>query len=117
MAIPLPTTTVGILRRTVDRTKDTMVDGPALTFTPTAATAVRAHLSAPKASEQAAGGSQQITDVVMLCDPCDVNHFDRVIDAYDSGVYEVSWVIHRHGIGGDHVQAGLRIVQGTEATK
>ena len=61
----------------------------------------------PSGSDRALGGNQEVIVAVLLSDPADVRNNDHVVDAYDGAEYRVVWVAHRHGLGIDHVKAGL----------
>jgi hypothetical protein len=78
---------------------------------------VRAVISTPTGTEQAApgGGSEQI-DAVLIADPiAGLAHTDRVVDDADGSSYEVAWVTSRRGLGVDHTRAGLVRVTGRTA--
>lgn len=73
---------------------------------------VRATISNPSGNEEYAGGSQENVSFVLNCDPCDLKHYDRVIDERTGAVYDVVYSVYRVGLGLDHVRAGLSASQG-----
>jgi hypothetical protein len=103
--IPLATTTVRI---------ESLGGDPYETKTATTlASGVRAHLSSPSGIERLAGGSQEVLDKRLNCDPTTFDKDDRVTDEGTGVVYEVAWVDQRKGLGLDHTVAGLRKVTGS----
>ena len=69
----------------------------------------------PSGSDRALGGDQEVIVAVLLADPANIRNNDRVTDAYDGAEYRVVWVAHRHGLGVDHVKAGLIRWTGVES--
>lgn len=76
------------------------------------ATGVRAQISSPSGRERVIGGSQEIVEFSLSCDPTDLTHLDRVLDDTTGKVYEVMWATQRIGFGLEHTRAGLRAVEG-----
>lgn len=106
--IPLSTTTITVLRvASVDPYEpSTMAPG-------TVVTGVRAHISVPNVgASQIVGGQQSVVEPRLTCDVCDLRHTDEVRDDSTGQTFQVSWVQQRLGLGLDHLEAGLRIVQG-----
>jgi hypothetical protein len=107
--LPISTTTVTISRFPVDPARDSYDAPPAAV---TVASGVRAHISSPSGAETQLGGSQAVTQYRLDCDPVDVTHIDRVTDDTTGITYEVLWAVSRYGLGLDHVEAALRLVEG-----
>lgn len=104
MSIPLATTTISVLRSTQDGTND-LRDLPTYA---TLATGIRAHIGGPGGAEVVSGGSREDVTFRLDADPCDLRHFDRVLDEATAETYEVVWVKQRRGLGLDHTVADLR---------
>jgi hypothetical protein len=109
MTVPLATTTVAVLRVPADTARDPYDAQPA---PETVASGVRAHISSPSGRERVAGGSQEVVEFRLACDPVDLRHTDRVQDEQCGAIYEVVWARPRKGLGLDHVEAGLKQVSG-----
>lgn len=109
MSIPLATTQISVLRVAADPTRDPYDAQPAPAVL---ASGVRAHISTPNGREQTAGGSQEVVEFRMSCDPVDLRHTDQVQDEGSGAIYEVTWARAREGLGLDHVEAGLKQVAG-----
>lgn len=109
MAIPLHTTTITVLRVATDPGRDPY---DALPEPAVVAAGVRAHLSSPSGRERTAGGSQEVVEFRLACDPVDLRHTDQVRDETTGLVYEVVWTRERQALGLDHTQAGLKQVTG-----
>ncbi|MBM3679152.1 MAG: hypothetical protein FJW96_14955 [Actinobacteria bacterium] len=109
MAIPLATTTIAVLRVPADASRDPYDPQPE---PETVASGIRAHISSPSGRERTAGGSQEVVEFRLACDPTDLRHTDRVQDEQSDAVYEVIWARPRQGHGLDHVEAGLKQVTG-----
>jgi glutamine synthetase adenylyltransferase len=107
--IPINTTLVDFLRP--DGSADTFEDQGE----PTAiATDVRAHLSKGRVgSEQLGAGSQSRLNLILVCDPVDdVRHTDVVRDQTDGAVYNVGSIRHVTGVGLDHLEVALELIEG-----
>ena len=65
------------------------------------ASGVRAVIGRPRGDEAVAGGSQEVVDLVLTCDPTDLVHTDQVRDELTEEVYGVAWVQQRNGLGLD----------------
>ena len=109
MAVPLATTTIAVLRAPADASRDPYDVQPE---PETVASGVRAHISSPSGRERVAGGSQEVVEFRLACDLTDLRHTDRVQDEQSGATYEVVWARARQGLGLDHVEAGLRQVNG-----
>lgn len=109
MAVSLATTTIAVLRVPADASRDPYDAKPAAEAI---ASGVRAHISGPSGRERTAGGSQEVVEFRLSCDPVDLRHTDQVQDEQTDAVYEVTWARIRQGLGLDHVEAGLKQVAG-----
>ena len=109
MSVPLHTTTIAVLRVPADSARDPYGAQPAAEVI---ASGIRAHISTPRGREQTAGGSQEVVEFRLSCDPVDLRHTDRVRDEQADALYEVTWARTRKGLGLDHVEAGLKQVTG-----
>lgn len=110
--IPIHTTTISIWRAPADSGDDE--PGP---YEPEAervevASGIRAQISSPAGRERVTGGAQEVVEFLLSCDPCDLNHNDRVKDEATGEMYEVTWARQRVGYGLDHTSAGLKQVTG-----
>lgn len=109
MALPIATTTIAVLRRTVLATDDPYE----VTAVPAAvAEGVRAVIGAPSGNELVAGGSQEDVTHRLDCDTTDLRNTDQVRDETTSETFDVVWARSRTGLGLDHTVAGLRQVTG-----
>lgn len=108
--IPLSTTTITVWRTT----EDPLVDPYDANSQPDAsvATGVRAQISSPTGRERNIGGTQEIVEFSLSCDPVDLLNTDQVEDETTHEMYQVVWVAQRRGFGLDHTRAGLRKVVG-----
>lgn len=70
---------------------------------------VRAVIDRPNGREQLAGGEQAVWDFELVCDNCDLDRLDTVHDDTTGVDYRVVWLWN---LPGDHMEAGLRLVQG-----
>ena len=109
MTVPLHTTTIAVLRIPADSARDPYDAKPAAAVV---ASGIRAHISTPRGREQTAGGSQEVVEFRLSCDPVDLRHTDQVQDEETDALYEVTWARIRQGLGLDHVEAGLKQVAG-----
>lgn len=109
MPVPLHTTTISVLRLPTDPARDPYDPQPAPEVV---ATGIRAHISSPSGRERVAGGSQEVVEFRLSCDPVEIRHTDRVQDEQTGSVYEVTWARARQGLHLDHTQAGLKQVSG-----
>ena len=111
MAIPFSTTTITVLRVSADPDRDPYDPEPEPS---TVASGVRAHISTQAGEETVAGGSQQVTNHRLSCDPFTggLHHKDRIEDDTSGEVYDVVWSVSRYGVGMDHFQARLNQVSG-----
>lgn len=107
--IPVATTTIAVLRRSVLATDDPYE----VTAVPAAvAEGVRAVIGAPSGLEVLAGGSQEDVTHRLDCDTTDLRSTDQVEDEATGDTYDVVWARDRTGLGLDHTVAGLRQVTG-----
>jgi len=109
MAVPLHTTTISVLRLPADPARDPYDPQPAPEVV---ASGIHAHISSPSGRERTAGGSQEVVEFRLSCDPVEIRHTDRVQDEQTGMVYEVTWARERQGLRLDHTQAGLKQVAG-----
>lgn len=111
--IPLATTTISVLRRS-GGSDDPYDEQPE----PTAiSTGTRAHISTGSGDENVEGGSQEVTEFRLNCDPTDLTFLDRVKDERTNEIFEVRWTRHRVDMPGlEYVQAGLKKVEGLVAS-
>lgn len=108
--IPIHTTLITVYRTVVAADQDpTEVDSGSRT---TVAEHVRAQISSPSGRERNIGGSQEIVEFSLSCDPVDLTNLDQVYDETTGEMYEVTWARQRTGFGLDHTRAGLRAVKG-----
>lgn len=110
--LPLATTAITVYRAIADSGDDTR--DPYDSGQPSAEAVyknVRANISTPTGRERNSGGSQEVVEFSLDCDPIDLLHTDRVVDALGQS-YEVVWIAKRTGLGLDHTRAGLRAVAG-----
>lgn len=110
--IPLATTTIAVLRRTASDTADPY-EAPAAA-PKVIARGVRAsiYMSGARSDEEVRGGSQEVRELRLSCDPVDLTHTDQVRDERSGDVYDVTWVQRRSGLNLDHVEAALKTVDG-----
>lgn len=107
--IPLATTTISVLRP-----PDADMDAEPYAGTEpadliTAAAGVKAVIDYPSGNTQLAGGEQVVWNFQLVCDPTDLRRLDMVRDETSDMRYRVVWV---QIYPGDHVEAGLRFVEG-----
>lgn len=107
--IPLSTTTISVLRVAAADDYAEPYQGDDTARRTVAATGVRAVIDRPTGREQLAGGEQAIWDFGLVCDPVDIDYRDTVKDESTGVVYRVVWVM---AYPGEHVEAGLTLVQG-----
>lgn len=83
------------------------------TTSPTIASGVAAHISAPSGTEANVGGAQERVDAVaLLPSRTDVRRADVVVDDLTGRTYRVGTVLARTGLGLDHTKATLTSVIG-----
>lgn len=114
--IPLHTTYITVKRRPADPGHDPYEPyepGPAGDEVVVASN-VRAQISSPSGREVVAGGSQEIVQFSMSCDPVDLKNTDTVLDQTTNEVYQVVWARKRTSVDGslDHTRASLKQVTG-----
>lgn len=107
--IPAATTTITVRRAPADDNRDGYDPLPTAE---TVFAGVRAHLSAPSAREDRAGGSRQTIAARLLCDPVELLHTDTVVDDTTGVEYAVIGVEQHVGLGLDHTAAGLQLTSG-----
>lgn len=109
--IPLATTTITILRQSVAAQYDEPYTGDSPDVRREAATGIRAVIDRPTGRtgrEKVAGGEQNIVELLLVCDPCDLDYRDLVRDDRTTIVYRVVWVLHYTA----HLEGGLQLVSG-----
>lgn len=107
--IPLSTTTIAVLRVPPADLDAEPYSGNETSDLQTIARGVAAVIDRPSGREQLAGGEQAVWDFELVCDPVPLLRTDSVQDEQTGAVYRVVWLL---SYAGDHVEAGLRIVQG-----
>lgn len=112
MTIALSTTTIAVWRVAADATRDPTDVAPAAVKI---ASGVRAQISAPYGRERNIGGTQEVVEFSLSCDPTDLTNLDRVQDETTLEWYEVTWARQRTGFGLEHTRAGLKQVTGASA--
>ncbi len=122
VSLPLSTTTVTIKRPpTADDGKDPY-DVPSAALS-TVASGIRALFAAPSGGSSVGGGehgatsSQEAVGWTLLADPCDLRHYDTVIDETTTKTYGVAWAKSRvdPDAGLNHVVAGVTEIEGAAA--
>ncbi len=111
--IPLATTTITVLRVTpADLDAEPYNDDTQRLTQVT--TGVRAVVDRPQGRqrEQVAGGEQVVWDFELVCDMCDLNRLDTVRDDTTGMAYRVTWIWSVADGINDHIEAGLRFVEG-----
>jgi len=112
LVIPISTTTITVWRAAADsgeETRDPYDSGqPA---DEAVYERIRANIASPSGRERNTGGSQEVVEFALDCDPIGLLHTDRVEDAKGQQ-YQVVWIAARTGFGLDHTRAGLRLVEG-----
>jgi hypothetical protein len=118
VTIPVSTTTIAIKRPpAADDGKDPYDAKSALD---TIATGVRAAFVSPSGGASIGGGengitgSQEVVGWQLLADPCDLRHYDTVVNETTTQQFSVAWAKSRPDPDGnlDHVVAGVDEVQG-----
>lgn len=112
MAIPFNTTTISILRL-----PDAALDDEPyqVEVRNVVASGIRAVISLSpqnRGSEVTEGGERSTVKARLTCDPCDLKHTDKVVDAVTEQIWTVEYVEDRQGLGLDHVTAGLIRIAG-----
>lgn len=112
MAIPLALVTLTVQRVTPVAGDDGQFDGYDSAPAPsTIASGIRAVIGQPSASVVLAGGDRVIYSASFSADPCSIQAGDVVIDS--SGTSWIAlWATTVKGLGLDHTQGELRLVQG-----
>lgn len=106
--IPLATTAITVLRIADPDQYEEPYGGASPSQRRVVAEGVRAVLDRPTGREQVAGGEQSTVDLSLACDPCDIGYRDVIKDERNGRLYRVVWTLDY----GDHIEGGLRIVQG-----
>ncbi len=105
--LPFATTTIAVLVADPAEADDEPYSGHRDRYVP-GSTGVRAVISRPSGREQIAGGEQAIWDFDLHCDPVDVDRTDLIRDENTGVDYRIVWIWD----AGEHIEAGLRLVQG-----
>lgn len=101
MTLPLTTTTIAVHRPVADEDPSEAPSAPSVVIT-----GIPAHFSGPGAQESP--GGRQVTSWTLLCDPCDLQRGDTVVDERDGVEWSVSSAVARHDDGElDHVVAAV----------
>lgn len=111
MSIPFNTSRISVIRPNPADEPYEPAGEPAVVVS-----GIRAVISRATGAEAVVGGDQEIVHWKLDCDPCDINHHDQVRDDDTGDVYQVVWARLRRGLGLDHVEAGLRQVEGVAST-
>lgn len=107
--IPLATTTIDVLRGTPASGYDEPYSGGSEPDMLTMAFEdVRAVIDHPTGTLDLAGGQQNVTNYRLTCDPVVLEHTDLIYDRASRRTYRLTW----HIAYPDHVEAGLRDVEG-----
>jgi hypothetical protein len=107
--IPVSTTTIAVYRAAENE------PGEGRTFT-RVATGVRANIGALTGTEITRPGGGEMVAVGRLdCDPTDIAHTDQILDENTSERFEVLWVKKKLGLGLDHIEGSVALVQGAVA--
>lgn len=107
--IPVATTSITVLRPPAVDLYAEPYSGTGTATMQQIATGVPAVIERPRGTIQLAGGEQTITELRLLCDPVDLQRLDRVTDESTGTVYRILWLLVYPG---DHIEAGLRDVEG-----
>lgn len=116
MTIPLATTTITIKRPPASADGTDPYEGSAALDT--VATGIRATFSSPGGLVGSAGRateSQEVVDWRLLADPCDLQHYDTVVDDTTGAEFGVIWARARVDPDDgdlDHVVAGVDEIDG-----
>lgn len=110
--IPISTTTISVLEQTAADEYAEPYEGQTEAQRVASAVGVRAVIGAPSGSEIVRGGEQMVAQYSLQCDPTPMTHRSWVKDEMTGRVYTVVWCKDRIGLGLDHVQAQLRVVEG-----
>lgn len=103
MSIPLATTRITVYRVDVDRTADAF-DRPAPTVVYAGVPAV---IGGHSGTETTIGGSSQLRQARLDCDPIRLAHDDTIVDEQTGETWHVIWCAQRFGVGLDHTVADL----------
>lgn len=118
MSIVIATTTITVRRARQPATEDPYGEGyddagdrdPAVDVV---ASEVRATIAPASTRGSDSGGSSQVAEFKLACDPCGLSHLDTVVDDHDGTEYAVLWAVDSPGVAGlGHVIAGLQTIKG-----
>jgi hypothetical protein len=118
MAIPHATTTIAVLRPPAADEYAEPYSGAAPGARTPHVAGVRAVIDLPgqgdAGREYRGGGEQTVTELRLICDPCDLRTADHIRDEATDTVYRVEWLLTFPGDFGDtgHTEAGIVNVQG-----
>jgi hypothetical protein len=105
--IPLMTTTISVRRP--DRTGDKYdPQSPPVLL----ATGIRAGITNDTGTTVLVGGTRTEYTKVLNCDPTDIKPGDIVQDDNTGDNYRVNWATLRQGLGLDHINGRLRLIEG-----
>lgn len=118
MTIPIWTTTVSVLRPTVqDGDADGYPDSTPV-YNKVSSGTHAVIMSATRGvsgggSKTVREGSERVINVFKLvADPVSVQNTDQILDETTQQLYRVEWIAPRPGYGLDHVDVGLSFVEG-----
>lgn len=114
VVIPIASTTITITRSSIDGD----VEQPADPYDPTppvvseVASGVRAVIGVPSATTTLVGGTREVYQAKLTCDPVDLQAGDVVTDDEDGTAWTVLWARPSSGFGLDNMLAQLRLTVG-----
>lgn len=107
--IPLSTTSISVLRLNAGSEYDEPYAGTEPHNRTLAASGVRAVIDRPAGNVVLAGGEQAVADYDLICDETDIGYGDLIQDDTTGRTYRITQLITYPG---EHVEAGLRAVEG-----
>lgn len=114
MAIPLATTTISVLRQSEeDLLGEPEFSGDDTSSYNAVASGIRANIGSPGATVNTTSGQQVSTGFKFQCDPViDLDRTDLIKDEKTGIVYTLNWAQLRTGLGINHWEGALFIVEG-----
>lgn len=107
--IPLATTSIAVLRLPDEVLSEEPYNGNDATDRVEVASNVRAVIGSANGRKIVEGGEQAVWDFDLVCDLTDVFYTDTIRDNTTDAVYTIEWL---QIWPGEHIEAGLRRVQG-----
>jgi hypothetical protein len=107
--IPISTTTITVYSPATPDLDAEPYSGTEDTAMVASASGIPAVIDRPRGREQIAGGEQAVWDFELICDNTPISRFSQIGDDTTGVRYDVVWVWE---LANDHVEAGLRLVQG-----